>query len=112
MISFSVDRGILHVNGQPVSLPLSVAECVDIGEVVAVRLDVPAGQVFNRNVFLVGGDGEIRWQIHESPHGTAADSPFMSLWVEEGTLAVGNWNGVDYDVDLVSGNIRARAFNK
>ncbi len=113
MIEFKIDSGTLCLDGKPVRLPLSVTEAVGIDDGVAVRLYVPSGQKFNRNVFLVDGAGVVRWQIQESPHGTEGDKPFLNLWLaEDGSLVAGNWNGVDYDVDLASGALRVRAFSR
>jgi len=113
MITYEVLDGVLHVGGNPIHLPFPVAQSIGLIDAVVVRLDVPAGQLFNCNVYLVGADGGIRWRVHESPHGTEDDKPFMNLWLtENGALVAGNWNGVDYDVDLRSGAIHARAFKR
>ena len=97
MIEFKIENGTLYLDGQPVRLPFPVAEGFGVAGGVAVRLDIPTGQSFNRNVFLLEGTGAVRWQIQESPHGTEDDKPFMNVWLaENGSLVAGNWNGVDY----------------
>ncbi len=113
MIEFKIENGVLYLDGQPIRLPLPVAEGIGVDNGVAVRLDVPTGQRFNRNVFLVDWTGAVLWQIQESPHGTEDDKPFLNIWLtDDGSLVAGNWSGVDYDVDLASGVIRVRAFSK
>ncbi|MCH9646792.1 MAG: hypothetical protein K0U98_01060 [Deltaproteobacteria bacterium] len=85
-------------------------EAVEVKEGVVVRVETPVGHIFNRNVFLIDEHHRVRWQIQESPHGSAEDRPFMNLISKDGVLVVGNWNGVDYDVDLESGEIQACTF--
>ena len=113
MTEFRIQDGVLFLGQQSVELPLPVLEQVGIGDGAAVRVEVPVGQRFNRNVFFIENDGATRWQIEESPHGTESDKPFMNLWLaEDGKLVAGNWNGVDYDVRLDSGQITVRSFKK
>lgn len=108
-----VDRGVLHVAGRTAGLRFPVAEVLDLDSGLVVRVDVPPGEHLNRNVYFVDPDGSIAWQIEESPHGTQTDRPFMKIWREPGgEIRAGNWNGVDYRVDLHSGAIEPAAFPK
>ncbi|RMV44584.1 hypothetical protein ALP11_02718 [Pseudomonas syringae pv. papulans] len=75
--------------------------------IVLIRLESPPGEVFNRNIFAFSMAGEVLWQIEESPHGTQADKPFMSLHCDDNDrVIVGCWNGVTYAVNVENGNIR------
>ncbi len=113
MTDFEIVDGVLYFDGNQVRFLFPIAEGVGVYDCVAVRLDVPAGQKFNRNVFLVERSGAVRWQIQESPHGTEDDKPFMNLLLaNDGSLVVGNWNGIDYNIDLSSGIIKTRSFSK
>ncbi len=95
MIEFKVHNGCLFIGELAVRLPLPVAEGIGLDEAVAVRVDVPTGQVFNRNVYLIDTSRRILWQIEESPHGKEADKPFMNIWMEDDeVLMAGNWNGL------------------
>lgn len=113
MIEFKMEKRALFLGNQPVDLPLPVLEMVRVPGGVAVRVDAPAGQNFNRNVFFVDKSGTVKWQIEESPHGLEHDNPFMSLWIsKEGNLVAGSWNGVDYCVNLASGEIHVQSFGR
>lgn len=71
------------------------------------------GQRFNRNVFAFDDQGRQLWQIAESPHGDAADKPFMDLRVnQQGELIAGNWNGVEYRVHPETGDLAVSGFGK
>ncbi len=113
MIEFKVDDGCLLIADKAVRLPFPVAKAMGLGEAVAVRVDVPTGQVFNRNVYLIDAAGRILWQIEESPHGPGTDKPFMNIWIaDDDALVAGNWNGIDYKVDISSGRICVKSFRR
>jgi len=113
MIEFKVDDGCLFIDGEAVRLPFPVVEAIGIDAAVAVRVDVPTGQAFNRNVYLIDAERRILWQIDESPHGTEADKPFMNIWMaDDEALMAGNWNGIDYVVDISSGRLSVKAFRR
>lgn len=92
---------------------LHAAQCLRLGAVVLVRFDLPPGSRANRNVLAFDAEHRLLWQIAESPHGTEADQPFMSLALDaQGQVVVGNWNGVTYRVDLASGALTVCDFNR
>ncbi|MEJ2046486.1 MAG: hypothetical protein P8X89_24805 [Reinekea sp.] len=94
-------------------MPYPVVEALKIGELVIVRVEPTVGEIFNTNIFGFTVDGHYKWRIEESPHGTEADKPFTSISVsQDNQLIAGNWNGVDYVVDVRNGTIKTIAFNK
>ena len=110
MTPYEVELGRLTVGGQPVDLPLPVGDLVEVAQGVVVLLKVGPHHRDNRNVILVDEKGEVVWRIQESPHGCQADKPFIRLAVEGGRVVAGNWNGVDYEVSLATGEIHACGF--
>jgi hypothetical protein len=108
-----VDGCKLLVGDQCIELPHEICEVLRFQNLIVVRVDPPAGVVFNRNVIALTESGASAWQIEESPHGTEADKPYVAIRVEtDGTLLASNWNGVDYVVDADSGRVTAKAFKK
>ena len=76
------------------------------------RVEPVINEVFNGNIFAVDANGEIKWQIAESQHGSEVDQPYTSISKMENKLIAGNWNGVDYVVDMEDGSILTTSFNK
>lgn len=112
-VAFRVEDGKLFIGDKWIDLPYAVGDVVECNDSLFVRVDPPIGVVFNRNIFAVTRQGEILWQIAESPHGTEADKPYVGIFRDrDGCLVAANWNGVDYSVDLESGGITTKAFNK
>lgn len=113
MLEFHVEDGKLFINGKWIDLPYTVSGIVECGNSLVVRVEPPAGAIFNRNIFAITEQGEVLWQIAESPHGTEADKPYVGIFRDkDGGVVAANWNGVDYSVNLESGSIAVKAFNK
>ena len=111
--SVSLEGGVLFIGESRIELPYPVAEIVECSDSIIARVDPPPGEIFNRNVFAFTRQGDCIWQIQESPHGTEKDKPYVGIsHGERGQLVAANWNGVDYFVDIDSGNITTKAFNK
>ena len=111
--SFVVKDGSLFIGDRRLELPYPVEDVVECKGVIVVRIEPPAGVIFNRNVFAFTAQGDSLWQIEESPHGTEKDKPYVGILLsQEGSLVVANWIGVDYLVNIQSGSVTAKAFNK
>ncbi|MDX2502981.1 MAG: hypothetical protein QNL62_00690 [Gammaproteobacteria bacterium] len=112
-IKYSIHEGELIVNGKEIKLPYPAEEALIFQDILIVRVEPAIGKIYNRNVFALLANGEIKWQISESPHGTEADKPYMNIYLsKDGKLIAGNWNGVDYFVGIVDGSIIASSFKK
>lgn len=113
MIDFSLNEGVLIMADKVIELPCPVIQALDFQRLIIVRVDPAFGEIYNRNIFALDANGEVKWQIAESPHGTEDDKPYTSLGINDGTeLIVGNWNGVGYTVSLGDGSITVNSFNK
>lgn len=112
-VVFRVEDGKLFIDDRWVELPYAVDEILECGNSLVIRVEPPVGSIFNRNVFAVTSQGDVLWQIAESPHGTQADKPYVGIAHDkDGGLVAANWNGVDYSVDMRCGAITTKAFNK
>lgn len=105
--------GILSVaGGGVIDLSRSAAQRLEVQGFLIVRIEPDVGSTYNRNVFALHR-GKILWQIEESPHGADKDKPFTSISLGMGgEVIAGNWNGVDYSVDISSGTIKVKNFRK
>lgn len=111
--SFEVKNGSIFIADRRLDLPYSIGQVVKFNDIIIARLEPPAGVIFNRNVFAFTAQGDLLWQIEESPHGTEEDKPYVGIFLsQDGSLIAANWIGVDYLVNVQSGRITAKAFNK
>ncbi len=112
-LNYVLSEGVLTVENRVVTLPYPTAQALNFNELVVVRVEPDIGKIYNKNIFALDGDGKIKWQIAESPHGTEVDKPYTSIFITtENELLAGNWNGVDYIVSAEDGSISTKSFNK
>lgn len=112
-LKYRVNEGVLTINEKEIKLPYPVIEVLNFQGLIIVRVEPSIGEIYNQNIFAIDNTGKIMWQIVESPHGTEADKLYTSISVlAENQLIAGNWNGVDYAVDLDDGSISTKSFNK
>ncbi len=110
---YTLVNGALTIGGAIVKLPYTAVEGLTYNGLVIVKVEPPARIIFNRNIFGVLDQGEILWQIEESPHGTQMDKPYIDIFIDpSGELIAANWNGVSYAVDPASGKISIKSFDK
>lgn len=103
----------LNLAKSAANTPRTAKQEITCGDICIVLIDTPVGASLNRNVFGYSAAGESLWQIQESPHGTQNDKPYTSLHINDNNqLIAGNWNGVDYSVNLENGTVTAVAFDK
>lgn len=108
-----IEEGTLIISNRRIDLAYPVVQIKELESYIVARVEPPAGEIYNRNVFGFTRQGNCIWQIEESPHGTEKDKPYVELFVDDGdSLVAANWNGVDYFVDASSGRISTKAFNK
>jgi hypothetical protein len=110
---FEINDGLLFIANNHIDTPFKVEKVVYLNDQVIALMEPPAKTAFNRNIISYSTEGNLLWQIQESPHGTQIDKPYTSLHINDHKqLIAGNWNGVDYAVDLENGIVTAAAFDK
>ena len=104
--AFSIKDGNLVISGHRIKTEFKIAQAIMVDRKVVVRLEVPAGKVFNSNVLCFSDGGALVWEINESPHGGTADDPYVEISLgESGILFVRTWNGVEYEVSTGDGSL-------
>lgn len=111
--AFKLVDSKLFIENKLMDLPYPVGDVIECGNIFIVRVEPPIGVIFNRNVYAVNRDREILWQIAESPHGTELDKPYVGIYKDNnGKIVAANWNGVDYWINVFSGEIKTKSFSK
>ena len=111
--AISIVDGVIKIGGKEVELQWPIVQALKHHGLIIVRVEPPVGEIFNRNIFGLDADGEVVWQIEESPHGGGIDRPYMNILINENDeLIASNWNGIDYIVSLDNGSVQVKTFNK
>lgn len=112
--NFDINDGVIYINNEKIDLPFPVAEALEYEQSVIVRVDPPAKEIFNSNIYRFTLSGDCLWQIESSPHGTEDNKPYVSIYTSSShdSLVVSNWNGVDYIVNIEDGSVEVKSFRK
>ena len=112
-VNYTIENKSIIMNGKKVDLPYEIVDVVNYQSLIIVRIEPAIGNIFNKNIYAFAENGDVKWQIEESPHGTQEDKPYTSLTIDkENKIIAGNWNGVDYSVSDVDGRVTPISFNK
>lgn len=95
-----------------VSFPHPIQKVLEHEGTLFILLEVPTTEVCNNNIHGLTMNGGIKWIVKESPHGTQEQKPYKNIWIKDGRLIAGCWNGVDYYVDHDTGDIEVADFQR
>lgn len=103
---YKVDANIfrLRPSGKEVTFNWPIAEVIAFNDVFIVRVDPEPDARFNENVYGIGPDGKVIWQIARQKH-VYADSPYTKILAEDAGVVLFNWDGDELLVDPINGQI-------
>ena len=81
-----------------------IAQVLEIKNVLVVRVEPKPGVNENQNVYGIGTDGSVLWQIG-SHQFVYDDSPFTGLSQIDSHVKLSNWDGTNLVVDPTNGEI-------
>lgn len=105
------EQKLILPSGKSVLLPFSVRETLTFGNVIIALLEVPSNTQMNENVFGVGSNGQILWQIEKKPS-PYKSSPYLDLNRDGDNAKVGNWDGMEYIIEPHTGKILEERYTK
>jgi len=113
MVDFTINGETLTIDGHEVELPYQISEAIEIADVIVVRLRVPTGEGYARNVWAYESDGSLRWKIECADEKEGIEQPYADIGVdEEKGLWAYNWNSLEYTVDIETGELVDSMFRK
>ncbi|MFC3959232.1 hypothetical protein [Halovivax cerinus] len=104
MTTIDIEGDTLVVGDTKFRFRHPVKETADKGDVVIVLLDVPVGEIDNRNVIGVSKDGDRLWEIEPISDDPTRDQAYVSLYERGGDVWVGNPIGAECKVDARTGS--------
>lgn len=106
MAKISYTEGGLLIDGEPIEIPTSVAQVLQTEDLVIVRLDPDDEYDKARNVWAFDDDAKLIWEIKRATKKGDEHYRYTNIWLDDGELWAYNWNGIAYEVDLESGELR------
>lgn len=98
------DKKIILDTGKTVTFDYLIADAVAFDDVIVVRLNSPSAEHFNENVFGVGCDGKILWQIEKKEH-VYDESPYTYIGQRGNNVILFNFDGLELTIEPVTGKI-------
>ena len=93
-----------------VAFTFTIGDAIDFGNVVVVRLEIPRGTIFNENVYGIGPDGRIIWQI-QPEYPPTWDGAWGGLEDRGGQAVLSNSESKILFVDPATGNVTQRGMS-
>ncbi|MEY4589579.1 MAG: hypothetical protein RL497_1655 [Pseudomonadota bacterium] len=109
---FTVQNGLCAINGNEVFFPYSVTRVQEASNIFVIMVEPPAGVIFNRNIFGCDSNGEILWQIQESPHGWGDNKSYFEIFQDGSGGVVATRIGINYQVNINDGSVAPKSFNR
>lgn len=94
-----------------VKFPWPIAELLEFDTSLVVRLEPESGVIFNENIYGVSFSGQILWQIKKVKH-IYNDSPYTKIIKLDNSLKVFNWDGDEFIINPLTGEILEKSYNK
>jgi hypothetical protein len=88
-----------------------IVQVLEIAEVLIVRVEPKTGACDNQNVFGVGTDASVLWQVVEQQH-IYDDSPYTGLSIVDEGVMLSNWDGTDLVVSPTTGDVISQSQGK
>lgn len=102
----------LRIGQRNVELPDTVQRVVEVEDKIIVLMNTVGRSDYARNVWAFDTDGNRRWKIETADEVRDEHHPYTGISVEEGNLRAYNWAGIDYVVDLESGELERGRLSK
>ena len=106
LISIEGNR-INFASGATARFSFPVGDAIEFGDVVVVRLEPPRGTIFNENVYGLGPNGHVIWQI-QSVYSPTWDGAWGGLENVSGEAVLSNSEAKVLHVDPRTGIILKR----
>lgn len=81
-----------------------IVQVLQVAEVLIVRVEPKTGACDNQNVFGVGADARVLWQVAQRQH-IYDDSPYTGLSIVGEDVLLSNWDGTDLLVHPITGEV-------
>lgn len=104
--------GKLYINNQLIDFSENIDQILEVNELIIYRFEITGKNINNRNVGAVTLEGEKKWIIPESKSALDFKSYHRIYINENNKLIALNWTGMEYLVDIHSGEITPHRFVK
>lgn len=106
-----IDKTLIISDNALVVFDYPIKMVFEDSEMFIVCLKIPSGAVFNENIYGVTKEGQISWEISKQYY-LYESSNFRNIHKNEEGVWLVNWDGSQYLIDVITGEIKKRAYYK
>lgn len=105
------DKTLTFDVGTSATFDYRIVDAVAFDDAIVVRLNSPLDKHFNENVFGVGYNGKILWQIEEKGH-VYDESPYTYIGRKGNKAELFNFDGLELVIEPSTGKILHQQWGK
>lgn len=114
-VTYSFDNKTLWLqsfdNKKEIKFEYPIRQVIQFKNRFLVRLEPDIGKLLNENIYCLGSNGELLWQVKPTQY-IDADCPYTNIIISDSSLYAFNWSGEKVQIDLNSGDIIKKNFTK
>ena len=112
MTNVKKDGCELIIDGERISLPAAAESIVQTQNTVTVLLDSENELVSRRNIWGFDKSGNFLWKAEKVQAPSNDTNCYVKIWKEGKSLWASDWKGMDYQIDLETGEHLNKKFRK
>ncbi|WP_152423269.1 hypothetical protein [Haloterrigena salina] len=102
----------LVIDGKRISLPAAIESIVQTQNTVVVLLDSEGEVESDRNIWGFTNRGSFLWEAEKVQAPSNDANCYVRIWEEEGNVWASDWKGLDYRIDIETGEQLDKKFRK
>ena len=110
----TVQGNQLIIDGSVIPFKFSIAQVIEVENMLVVRLEVPVKVTYNENVFgVIIAEKKIKWQIEKWKYNAKMEScPFVGINLVDDQLILSNWCDTYLVVEPQTGKVLKDGYTK
>jgi hypothetical protein len=109
---YTVKGNQLIIEDAVMPFDFPIAQVIEVGGMLIIRLEIPVTVIYNENVFGVSiAEKRVKWRIEKKKYSNEQCS-FTYIRIFENELELINWCSVYFIVDPLTGNILREGWSK
>lgn len=103
MTEIQISGRTLTIGGTPIELPKEIQSYAEISGLVVVLLQTEGRSPSTNNVWALTRDGQRKWTAEPVQAQSNDTNTYVQIKIEDDTLWAADWKGLEYQLDLETG---------
>jgi outer membrane protein assembly factor BamB len=112
MAEIEINGSKVNIDGEVVSLPGDVADIIEFDNLIVIRYETEGKDPDSDNIWAIDYDGHLVWKAQPVEAPTNDVNTYVKIRAVKGELLASDWKGMEYKLNLDSGNPIESTFRK